>query len=68
MSRLTKIVSVLILVVALLLPAISYAQNSAAALQRGMQAGQMGAMGQGMGDHGMMDDGEQEGSGDTTDV
>ena len=74
MSRLTKIVSVLSLVVALLLPTMSYAQISAAALQRGQQAGQMGAMGQGMGANmagnpGMMGDGmDEDENRDTTDV
>ena len=72
MSRLTKIVSVLCLVVASLLPKTSYAQLDAAAMQRAQRAGQTGATGPGMmpnmpGNPGMMGNGMEEGvPGDTT--
>ena len=75
MSRLTRIVSVLCLVVAMLLPTYSYAQLDAAALQRAQRNGQNGGMGQGMGmgtnmpgDPNMMGDGMEGDVGDTTDV
>ena len=72
MSRLTRIVSVLCLVVALLLPAYSYAQLDAAALQRAQRNGQNGGMGMGAnmpGDPNMGGEGMEEGAtGDTTNV
>ena len=76
MSRLSSILSVVCLVVALLQPAHSYAQMDARALQRGNSASQMGkgqGMGQGMGmgtglpgDSSMMGDGMEGDVGDTT--
>ena len=79
MSRLSRILSVLCLVVVMLLPGFAYAQLDAAAMQRAQR--NQGGMGQGMGmgmgagvpgvpgmpgDPNMMDEGMEQEQGDTT--